>query len=81
MTFGTSGAACCSNEDTATLDLDVFAFDLLDGRSFYGDALFPASEVGGVAEQPKSRFALPKTEAEIDKARKQSVPKKTLPTV
>ena len=59
--------------------------DVLDGCGFDGNALIPAKEIGGVAEQPRRRFAQPKTEAEIDKARKESKaikrPEKTPPIV
>ena len=51
-----------------TMDFDHVDDDLLDGCGFDGNAFFPASVAGGVAEQPRSRFAQPKSEAEIDKA-------------
>ena len=63
------------------MDFDHVDDDLLDGCGFDGNAYFPASVAGGVAEQPRSRFAQPKSEEEIDKARKESIPKKTLPIV
>ena len=63
------------------MDFEHVHDDLLDGCGFYGNAYFPASVAGGAAEQPRSRFAQPKSEAEIDKARKESIPKKTLPVV
>ena len=48
------------------MDFDHVDDDLLDGCSFDGNVLVPANEVGGVAER---RFAQPRSESEIDKAR------------
>ena len=47
------------------------------GVGFNSNAFFPSNEEGGVAEQSRSRFAQPKTETEIDKAREESIPRKT----
>ena len=67
---------CCSsaNELAAAMDFDHVDDDLMDGCGFDGNVLVPANKVGDIAE---CRFAQPKSEIEIDKAHKESIPKKT----
>ena len=55
----------------AAMDFDHVDDDLLDGCGFDDNVFIPANEVGGVAERC---FAQPKRE--IDKAHKESIPKK-----
>ena len=62
--FGTTGAA---SELAAAMGFDHIDDDLLDGCGFDGNVLIPANKVWGVAE---CRFAQPKYETEVDKARR-----------
>ena len=59
------------------MDFDHVDDGFLDGCGFDSNAFFPINEEGGVAEHTRSRFAQPKSEAEIDKAHEESIPKKT----
>ena len=77
--FGTSGAVVLQRVNLLLHAMDFDHVDddrcmTLDGCGFDGNVLIPANKVGGVAER---RFAQPKNETEIDKARKESIPKKT----
>ena len=58
-------------------DFDHVNDEFLDGCGFDSNTFFPTNEEGGIAEHSRSRFAQPKSEAEIDKACKESIPKKT----